>query len=141
MALTIYSAQALLNSLLGKTSNFGALASAPAKYVGLSSTNLGTDGSGKTEPSTGGYARQLTSASDWSAPSAAQPSVSTNANAISFGTLSADWLSGAPIAYLFFADALVGGNIYLVGTISTPKAFLNKDGYTFAVGAISVPAT
>jgi hypothetical protein len=127
-----------MNSFLGKTSNFGAFASAPAKYLGLSSTDPGTDGSGITEPSTGGYARQLTAASDWSAPSAASPAVSTNANAISFGTLSADWLSGATIAYCFLADASTSGHVLYKGTIATPKAFLNGDGCTFAVGALAL---
>ncbi len=138
MAKTIYCAQAVMNAVLGKTSSFGALGSAPTLYLGLSSTDPGTDGSGKTEPSTGGYARKSTAASDWSAPSAAIPSVSTNANALSFGTLSADWLSGAAIAYCFLADASTGGNVLYKGTIATPKAFLNGDGCTFAVGALSL---
>jgi hypothetical protein len=66
-------AQALLNSLFGKASNFGALGSAPTLHVGLSSTAPNEDGTGITEPAGGGYARVATVARLESERAAARP--------------------------------------------------------------------
>ena len=67
MSLSNYVVKALLNSLFGKTSDFGALASAPDIYVGLSSTTPTETGGSVTEPSSGSYARVATVAADWNA--------------------------------------------------------------------------
>lgn len=69
-AFTEYASAAILNSLFGKTSNFGALATAPSLYLGLSSTQPGPAGAGVTEPSAGGYARVAAAAADWNAAAA-----------------------------------------------------------------------
>lgn len=73
MPFTAYSDDALLNSLFGKTSNFGALGSAPTFYVGVSSTTPNPNGTGVTEPSGSGYARVATTAASWNASANQDP--------------------------------------------------------------------
>lgn len=57
---------ALLNSLFGKSSDFGALASVPTIYVALMTATPNKTGGG-TEADYTSYARVTTSASDWTA--------------------------------------------------------------------------
>jgi len=65
-----YAAIALLNSLFGKTSNWGALASVPATfYIALWTTTPDSAGAGGTECSGTGYAREAITASSWGAAS------------------------------------------------------------------------
>lgn len=136
MSFSNYAAQALLNSLFGKTSNFGALASAPTIYVGLSSTTPAEDGTNVTEPSGGGYARVSTAPADWNAATLADPSVVDNANAITFPTATADWLAGANLTYFVAYDAAAAGNFLGAGALGTPKPVLNGDTPSFAAGTL-----
>lgn len=138
MSLSNYAAQALLNSLFGKTSNFGVLASAPTLYIALSTTAFNEDGTGGTEPSGGSYARKSTVAGDWNAATSADPSVVTNANALTFAQASADWASGANLGYFALYDAATVGNMVAAGTITVPKAVLNGDTASFASAALSI---
>jgi hypothetical protein len=131
-------AQALLNSLFGKTSNFGVLASAPTIYVALSSTDPAEDGTNVTEPSSGSYARKSTAAGDWNAATNADPSVVTNANAITFVTATGNWLSSANIGYFALYDASTSGNFLGKGTLSVAKPVLNGDTASFPAGSLSV---
>lgn len=64
-----YAAIALLNSLFGKTSNFGALASAPTIYVRLWTVLPNSAGTGGTECVGTGYAAEATVAGDWNVAS------------------------------------------------------------------------
>jgi uncharacterized membrane protein len=137
MSLTNYAAQALLNSLFGKSSNFGALASAPTIYVGLSSTAPAEDGTNITEPSGGAYDRVQTPASDWNSATDADPSVLDNANPISFPKATADWLSGSNLTHFFLADAATGGNILAFGSLNTSKPVLTDDTAEFGAGELS----
>jgi uncharacterized membrane protein len=137
MSLSNYTCQALLNSLFGKTSNFGALASAPTIYVGLSSTAPNEDGSNITEPSGGSYARVSTAASDWNAATNADPSVLDNANPISFTQATADWLSGSNLTHFVLFDDPTGGNFLGGGALNTAKAVTNGDTAEFAAGDLN----
>lgn len=138
MSFSNRTAQALLNSLFGKTSNFGALASRPTIYVGLSSTTPAEAGTGVTEPSTGSYARVATAASDWNAATNADPSVVDNASVITFPTATADWLSGANLTYFVLYDASTSGNLLGFGALSSAKPVLNGDTAEFAAGSLDV---
>src|SRR5437016_5231891 len=83
-----YTEAALLNSLFGKTSNYGALASAPTIYVALC-TAAPTDastGSTITEAGYTSYARVSTTAGTWNVSSGTSPSTITNASTITFPT-------------------------------------------------------
>lgn len=137
MSFSNRTAQALLNSLFGKTSNFGALASAPTIYVGLSSTTPAEDGTNVTEPSAGGYARVATSASDWNAATDADPSVVDNAETIAFPAATANWLSGADITHFVLFDASTSGNVLAFGALDTAKAVLSGDTLSFAAGNLN----
>lgn len=133
-----YTDRALLNALFGKTSSFGALASAPTIYVGLSSTTPSKTGTNVTEPSGDGYARVETAASDWNAATDASPSVIDNAAEIEFPTATDDWASGSNMTYFVAYDAASGGNFLGRGALSTPKAVLSGDTPTFAAGECNI---
>lgn len=138
MSFSNRTAQALLNSLFGKTSNFGALGSAPTIYVALSSTDPGETGSGITEPSTGSYARKSTAAGDWNAATSADPSVVTNANPITFVAATANWLAGANLTHFALYDAPSGGNYLGGAALSVAKPVLSGDTASFPAAALSV---
>jgi len=127
-------AQALLNAMFGKTSNFGALASAPAIYVGLSSTTPGEDGTNVTEPSGGGYARVATVAGDWNAATLADPSVLDNLNAVTFPVATADWLAAANLTHAVYYDAATAGNYLGFGLLAVAKPVTDTDQAEFAAG-------
>ena len=138
MSFTNRTAQALLNSLFGKTSNFGALASRPTIHVGLSSTAPTEAGTGATEPSSGSYARVATAPADWNVATDADPSVVTNAAAITFPAATASWLAGANLTHIVLYDASTSGNILASAALSVAKPVLNGDTATFPIGTISV---
>ena len=102
--LTAYTAQNVLNYVVGKT----AMPTLPTTYLALF-TAVGTDdGTGFTEVSGGAYARVAT-ASSWGAASGTAPSTITNsAAALTFPTATASW--GTVIAWGIY-DALTGGNL------------------------------
>ena len=128
MSLTRYLRQALNNSLFGKTSALGALASAPTIYVGLSSTTPATDGTNVTEPSGDGYARVATPASDWNAATSADPSVVNNSAMVSFAAASGgSWVSGANLTYFVLYDALTSGNLLAYGALLVQKPVTDGD--------------
>lgn len=138
MSLSNYTAQAILNAVFGKTSNFGALGSAPTIHMGLSSTTPGEDGTNVTEPSAGGYARVATAAADWNPATLADPSVIDNAEAITLAQATADWVGGANLTHAVLYDAATGGNYLGSGPLPTPKPVLNGDTPNFAAGEINV---
>lgn len=131
-------AQALLNSLFSKTSAFGALATAPAIYVGLSSTTPAEDGTNVTEPSGGAYARVATVAGDWNAATLADPSLIDNLNEIAFAQATADWVAGADLTHAVLYDAATAGNYLGTGALATPKPVLNGDTPKFSAGSLDI---
>jgi len=137
MSFTNYAARAVLNSVFGKTSNFGALASAPTIYVALYTAAPGEDGTGGTEVSGGAYARQETAASDWNAATDADPSVVTNANAIEFPEATADW---GTVTHFALVDASSSGNILAVAALTTSRTVNSGDTASFASDALSISA-
>jgi uncharacterized membrane protein len=138
MSFSNYAAQAILNSVFGKTSNFGALGSAPTVYVGLSSTTPNEDGTNITEPSGGSYARVSTAPSDWNSATLADPSVIDNANEILFPQATADWLSAANLTHGVLFDAATGGNYLGSGALNTAKPVTNGDQPKIPAGDLDV---
>lgn len=136
MAWTQYAAQAINNRFAGKTSN---LDTVPSLYFGVSSTDPTGDGSGITEPSGGAYARVAMAASDFTASTAARPSVLVNANDINFTQATATWLSGADLTYGFLADSGTtgGGNVWWYGALAAAKPVLNGDTLVVPAGSLS----
>jgi hypothetical protein len=131
-------AQAILNALFGRTSNFGALASAPDIYVGLSSTAPAEDGTNITEPSTGSYARVATIAADWANATLADPSSIENAEDIDFAQADADWLAGADLTHAVLFDAATDGNYIGSGALVQDKPVLDGDTAKIVAGALVV---
>lgn len=137
MGMTTRTHKGLLDALHGKTSVFGALATDPDIYVGLSSTTPTISGGNITEPSTGSYARVATVAADWNTATSAEPSVVSNANAITFPTATGDWSSGADMTYWVKYDASTSGNVISFGLLTVAKPVLNGDTASFAAGALT----
>ena len=135
MSFTNRTAQALLNTMFGKTSNFGALASAPAIYVGLSTSAPNEGGTGETEPVANGYARVLVEAADWGTATLADPSVIANTAEIVFPEATGAW---GTLTHFFLADALTEGNVLASGSLGTPKAPTTADTPRFQVGELTV---
>lgn len=141
MPLSPYADQAILNSLFGKTSNFGALATAPTIYVALSTTTPSVSGSSVTnvtEPSGGAYARVSTAATDWNAATEAAPAVLTNANAVSFPKATASW---GTVTYGVLYDAATAGNVLGYGALSTSTAVATNDTFSIPASDLSVDLT
>lgn len=138
MGLTQRSHKGLLDSLFSKTSVFGALATAPSIWVGLSTTTPTITGGNITEPSTGSYARVATAAGDWATATSAEPSVILNANAVTFPQATGDWSAAADMTYYTLHDASTAGNVLGFGLLTTAKPVLNGDTASFAAGALSM---
>lgn len=138
MSFTNRTAQALLNSLFGKTSNFGALASAPANHIALSSTTPAEDGTNVTEPTAGSYARVVAAGASWNAATLADPSLIDNSAALTFPQATADWLSQANLTHVVIYDALTVGNVVASGALTVAKPVLNGDTAEFAAGTLDV---
>jgi hypothetical protein len=137
--LSTYAHQALLNGTFGKTSSFGTFPTAPTIYVALSSTTPTAGACANvTEPSSGSYARKSTVASDWNTATSANPSVVTNANAITFATATGDWVSAANLTHFLLYDALTTGNCLGWGPLTTAKPVLNGDTASFGAAALQV---
>lgn len=130
MGISVYLANKLLDHQVGK-----AAYAMPTVYVGFSSTLPTASGTNITEPSTGGYTRQATSAATWAAASAG---ATTNAQAITWTQASADYLAQANLAHGVLFDSLTGGNMLAFGPIATPKNVLQGDTPSIAVGDLDI---
>lgn len=133
MPASTYLANALLEEQVGKT-NFAL----PTVYVGLSSTTPTAAGTNVTEPSTGSYARVVTSGATWT--SAAAGAIS-NAAAITFPQATADWLSGANLTHAVLYDAASGGNLLSFGALAVAKSVSSGDTAQIAIGDLDITLT
>jgi len=106
-------------------------------YVGLSTTVIGNDGSGATEPSGGAYARVSFVNNKTNFGTAALGSLS-NATAITFAESSLAW---GTITYVFISDSLTGGNIYYFEALPTPKVVSVNTTLVFSIGAMVISMT
>lgn len=88
--------------------------SPPNLYLGLSTTDPLSDGSGITEPSGGGYGRVHVSA--WGTP---YNGIVANSTAVRMPKASGNW---GVIPYIFWSDAPSGGNVIAVGRLFDPLA-------------------
>ena len=138
MAFSNYTSQALLNSLFGNTSSFGALASAPTVYVALFTAAPNVDGTGGTEVTGGDYARVQTAASDWGNATSADPSVLQNAEPIEFPEATDAW---GTVTHFALYDDPTAGNLLTVAELNASKAPTSGDVPRFAAGELSVTLT
>lgn len=135
MSFSNYTSQAVLNSLFGKTSNFGALASEPAKYVALYTTAPAEDGTGGVEVSGTGYTRVSTAAADWDVATLANPSVLSNAVDIEFPQAGGAW--GEIVAFGIM-DATSAGNYLIGANLDVAKSPTDGDIARFGAGQLTV---
>lgn len=119
---------AVLNVLRGTTLN------GVSPYVGLFSAAPANDAAGGTELAGNGYQRQAVT---FGAPATDTGNVRkiANANNISFGPASADWLQA--VAFGIF-DASSGGTLLYWDVLTTPKTIQQDDYGQFAPGTLVV---
>lgn len=130
MPASTYLANKLLEHQVGKTAY-----TMPTVYVGLSSTTPNINGTGVTEPSSGGYARVATTGATWD--TAASGAI-TNATAITFPDATGTWSSGDTMTHGVLYDASSGGNLLAFGAISTPKPVETDDTVVIKAGDLDI---
>lgn len=136
MSVTYTASNGILNYLFGKTD---LTANPNTLYVGLSTTTIGADGTGCTEPTTGAYAR-VGVANNKTTFSVASSGTLTNSIAVTFPESTASW---GTITYVFLAAAGTTGvnDIWYFEALPTPKAVASQTTVSFAAGAITVSMT
>lgn len=128
----------MLNHFLGKTPD---TTPAGVLYLSLHTADPGEDGQTSNEATGTGYARKQTAASDWNAATDADPSVSTNANALAFAQAGGNWASGSNLTHMgFWTHATTATEAVFCGRIAltTAKPVLSGDTAEFAAGALSL---
>lgn len=127
-SLTAYAERGLLN-LFFRAGTFSLPA---AVYIGLSKADPGHDGSAVSEPSGGGYARQLVA---WdAAATSAGAARSANTAEIAFPAPSAAW---GTLTHFFGADAVTGGNLLFSGTLTSSVVHTTQT-VTFPAGDLDI---
>lgn len=138
MAFTNTGSTAILNGLIGKSSN-GPLSSC---YLALSSTTPNQDGSNFTEPSsTAGYARAVVGLSNQSATqvmSAPTNGTTQNKEIIFFPEASSSW---GTLTHFGLYSAASGGNLILYGALSSPITVAANYVPLFRAGNFSLTLT
>ena len=119
--------------------NFGSSAySVPGTlYMGLSTSVIGNDGTGATEPSGGAYARVTVTNNKTNFGPAATGAL-TNLTSINFVESTTSW---GTITYIFFADAISGGNIWYFQSLSPSKIVQAYTTVVFAASALTISMT
>lgn len=110
----------------------------PSLWVALSTTVPDDDGTGFTEATGVDYARVAVTDSDFAAASAGAPSTRNSSSAISFPVAGGDWSSGSNMVAFGLFDAATGGDLVVVGSVTSPRAILSGDQATFGVGDLTI---
>lgn len=116
---------------------FGNVAYSPTTtlYVGLSSTAINDDGTGVTEPTTGGYARVAVpnDTTNWTDLAGGGKQ---NGTVIEFPQATADY--GNPITHFFIADTATTGGIIAYNALGTAKTITTGDTASFGIGSLTI---
>lgn len=141
--LTPYAKIALLNSMIGLTSDFGTLSSVPNLHLALSTTDVTAAGTGFTEATGSGYARvDITAAMfDSTAANSSGTTDIQNDTTITFPTATGNWSSGADFVAWGIFDASTSGNLIAWGALTVDKPVLNGDTASIAVGDLTIAMT
>lgn len=117
--------------------------SSPSTYSGFVAltTTTPSDSTTGTEYAATGYARQAVA---WSAPTAADPPVTSTTGQLTFGPFTAG--TGSTISYGELTDQSAGAitattQMYAWWTFGTPKTPANGDSATIAVAALTLSFT
>lgn len=121
----------LLDNMLGDAAQTP-LAQSPI-YIGLSTTDPGSDGTGFTEPSGGAYARQsyANDATNWPAASSGQ-----KANGTLIDTYAVATAAWGTITHWGVFLAASGGSPVAWGELDTPRAVASGDQFQHGVGKL-----
>jgi len=131
--ITYYSANRILDLNFGATSYV-----VPSTlYVGLSTSTIGIDGTGATEPSSGAYARVAVTNNKTNFGTASNGAL-TNSVAITYTESTASW---GTITYVFIADALTGGNIWFYEALPVPKTVQTATTVLFSASSLTLSMT
>ena len=135
MSIAIRVSEALLNDVFGKAGGW----SAPANYfIVLSTADPGRRAATLAEPSGGSYAAVSTAASDWTVASDADPSVISNANAVTFPTATGSWGTVTHFAIFDHATTRLEANYIGSGALTTPQGIGTGNEPEFAIGALVI---
>ena len=128
----------LHNHLFGKTPD---TTPAGVLYVSLHTASPGEDGQTSNEATGTGYARKSTAASDWSAATNADPTVTKTGVAITFAAAGGSWSSGATFTHFGLwahASSTTEANFVGWGTLSVGKVVASGDIPSFAIDALTM---
>ncbi|MGL5910789.1 MAG: phage tail fiber protein [Phycicoccus sp.] len=133
MPFTDATEQGLLNHVLNGTP----FAQITTLHVGLSSTTPNDAGTGFTEPVGNGYGRVAVPNGVWGAPTGTAPAAKSNSSVITFATATGgDWASAALLTHFVLMSAVTAGTCIAWGALTVPKAILNGDTASFAIGSL-----
>jgi len=124
--------RALLNSLFGKTSDFGTLASRPDTYVALMTASPNKTGGG-TEANYGAYARVEVEPSDWDAAAGDDP-ISNDDN-ITFPEATS---GNNVVTHFAIYDANTTGNLIAYGALNASLTVTEGVQPRFKTGDLTV---
>ena len=105
-------------------------------YIGLSTTPINPDGTGRTEPSGGGYTR-ITVANNKTSFTVASNGVLYNAIELQFPESTASW---GNITHIFISDTISGDPIY-ADALTAPRSVQAQSVLLFAPNAIQIRMT
>ena len=130
-ALTNYTENKILDHLF-RTSSF---TKPTTLYIGLATAVADVETGTLTEVSGGAYARVIRNPLDanWDA-AVSNNGTTANTASIQFPTATADW---GTITHFFIADALTGGNILMINTLTNNRTITNGTTPSFAAGALT----
>lgn len=133
--ITYLASNKILDYLFGGTS----FTNLSTFYVGLSTTTIGADGTGCTEPSSGAYARVAVANNKTTFGVASNGSL-TNLITISFAESTAAW---GTITYVFLAAAGTSGvnDIWYFEALPTPKAVASATTVSFTPSSMTISMT
>jgi hypothetical protein len=133
MSQTYYLANKVMDYNFGQTSY-----TVPSTlYFGLSTTVIGNDGNGATEPVGNGYARVAVTNNKTNFSSSSN-GVLSNLIAVSFPESTASW---GTITYIGIWDALSSGNVLYFEALSSSRSVQPNTTVVFAIGALTFSMT
>lgn len=131
-----YLEQALLDHIFG--ANPGGAFAQPATHVALSTTTPNDDGTNFTEPTGTWYGRVQVNDIGGASPAWQRSgSVVDNAQAIDFGTVTADD-NGIQVTHFGVYDAATAGNLLYWGALTVSKTLNTNDPVSFPIGDLDI---
>jgi hypothetical protein len=130
-ALTNYTENLLLSHLF-RTATF---AKPTTLYIGLATAVADAEAGTITEVTGGSYARIARNPLDanWDA-AVANNGTTANTASLQFPTATADW---GTVTHFFIADALSGGNIWMINALTNARTITNGTTPSFGAGALT----